>query len=107
MADIEVFRARNTTGLAINGTRVTNTKPYGLIQTIQLFKCKDENIIEALGTDVQPVDIKEILRHLDSLMICVGNAYDTSHGLLQSDMEFIEKQEKIIKGLLSNETIKG
>ena len=54
MADIEVFRARNTTGLAINGMRVTNTKPYGLIQTIQLFKCKDENIIEALGTDVQP-----------------------------------------------------
>ena len=53
-------------------------------------------------TDVQPVDTKEILRHLDSLMICVGNAYDTSHGLLQSDMEFIEKQEKIIKELLSN-----
>ena len=56
MADIEVFRARNTTGLAINGMRVTNTKPYGLIQTTQLFKCKDENIIEALGADVQPVD---------------------------------------------------
>ena len=55
MADIEVFRARNTTGLAINGMRVTNTKPYGLIQTTQLFKCKDENIIEALGADVQPI----------------------------------------------------
>ena len=55
MADIEVFRSRNTTGLAINGMRVTNTKPYGLIQTTQLFKCKDENIIEALGADVQPV----------------------------------------------------
>lgn len=55
MADIKVFRARNTTGLAINGTRVTKTKPYGLIQTTQLFKCKDENIIEALGVDVQPV----------------------------------------------------
>ena len=55
MADIEVFRTRNTTGLAINGTRVTNTKPYGLIQTTQLFKCKDEDIIEALGADVQPV----------------------------------------------------
>lgn len=53
------------------------------------------------------IDTKEILRHLDSLMICVGNAYDTSHYLLQSDMEFIERQEKIIKELLSNETIKG
>ena len=57
--------------------------------------------------DVQPVDTKEILRHLDSLMICVCNAYNTSHYLLESDMEFIEKQEKIIKGLLSNEAIKG
>ena len=52
------------------------------------------------STSVQPADIKEILRHLDSLMICVGNAYDTSHYLLESDMEFIEKQEKIIKELL-------
>ena len=64
-------------------------------------------IDEICSTDVQPVDTKEIIRHLDSLMICVGNAYDTSHGLLQSDMEFIEKQEKIIKGLLSGKTIKG
>ena len=43
---------------------------------------------------------KEILKHLDSLMICVGNAYNTSHYLLESDMKFIEKQEKIIKELL-------
>ena len=59
------------------------------------------------ATDVQPVDTKEILRHLDSLMICVCNAYNTSHYLLESDMKFIEKQEKIIKGLLSNKPIKG
>ena len=57
--------------------------------------------------DAQPVDTKEILRHLDSLMICVCNTYNTSHYLLESDMEFIEKQEKIIKGLLSNKPIKG
>lgn len=43
---------------------------------------------------------KEILKHLDALMICVGNAYNTSHYLLESDMEFIEKQEKVIKKLL-------
>ncbi len=42
----------------------------------------------------------EILKHLDALMICVGNAYNTSHYLLESDMKFIEKQEKIIKELL-------
>lgn len=51
--------------------------------------------------DVQPIDAKEILKHLDSLMICVGNAYNTSHYLLESDMEFIEKQEKIIRELLN------
>ena len=66
-----------------------------------------EEINKAIEESVQPVDIKEILRHLDSLMICIVNAYSTSHYLLESDMEFIEKQEKIIKGLLSNETIKG
>ena len=45
---------------------------------------------------------KEILRHLDSMMICIGNAYDTSHWLLESDMKFIERQEKCIKELLSD-----
>lgn len=55
MAEIEVFRARNTTGLAINGTRVTETKPYGLIQTTQKFKADDEEITKALRIDVQPV----------------------------------------------------
>jgi len=54
---------------------------------------------ERREADVQPVDIKEILRHLDSLMLCIGNAYNTSHYLLEGDMEFIEKQEKIIKEL--------
>ena len=58
-----------------------------------------ENSIES--ADIQPVDIKEILRHLDSLMICVSNAYNTSHGLLESDMKFIEEQEKCIKKLLA------
>lgn len=42
----------------------------------------------------------KILKHLDALMICVSNAYGTSHYLLESDMKFIEKQEKIIKELL-------
>lgn len=53
-------------------------------------------------TDVQPIDSKKILKHLDSLMICVGNVYNTSHYLLESDMVFIEKQEKIIKEMLNN-----
>lgn len=55
MAKIEVFRARNTTGLEINGRRVTSVKPYGLIQTIQKFNADDSEILEAIETDVQPV----------------------------------------------------
>ena len=62
----------------------------------------DMDLIDELpAADVQPVDTKEILRHLDSMMICISNAYNTSHFLLESDMKFIEKQEKIIKELLS------
>jgi len=55
MAEIEIFRARNTTGLAINNIRVTRTKPYGLIQTMQNYVVDDKAIIEAIGADVQPV----------------------------------------------------
>lgn len=56
MAEITVFRARNTTGLAINGERVTKVKPYGLIQTIQKFEVDDEEIRKAIpAADVQPV----------------------------------------------------
>ena len=63
----------------------------------------DVSIIATVpSADVQPVDTKEILRHLDSMMICICNAYNTSHYLLESDMEFIEKQEKIIKELLED-----
>lgn len=58
----------------------------------------EEDIIE----DIAEYNKSEILKHLDALMICVGNAYNTSHYLLESDMEFIEKQEKIIKELLSD-----
>ena len=62
----------------------------------------DMDLIDEMPTaDVQPVDTNEILRHLDSMMICISNAYNTSHFLLESDMKFIERQEKIIKELLS------
>ena len=55
MAEIEIFRARNTTGLAINNIRVTKTKPYGLIQTMQRYVADDKAIIDAIGADVQPI----------------------------------------------------
>ena len=91
--------------LLLKGQKSTRHK-LGETWELNLFEIQ-EAINTIPVTDVQPVDTKEILRHLDSLMICVCNAYNTSHYLLESDMEFIEKQEKIIKGLLSNETIKG
>jgi hypothetical protein len=55
MAEIEIFRARNTTGFAINNIRVTKTKPYGLIQTMQRYVADDKAIIDAIGADVQPI----------------------------------------------------
>lgn len=66
-----------------------------------VYAAKTEIVFSPVVTDIQPVDTKEILRHLDSMMICISNAYNTSHFLLESDMKFIEKQEKIIKELLS------
>lgn len=54
MVEISIFRARNTTGLAINDKRVTNTNPYGLIQTIQKFQVDEKEIINAIE-NVQPV----------------------------------------------------
>lgn len=97
MAKIDVFKAANTTGIAINNQRITKTKPYGFIETVQSYDVNDDEILSSLNFDK-----KAILKHLDSLCICVGNAYDTSHWLLESDMEFIEKQIKFIKELLTN-----
>lgn len=73
-------------------------KFYSVLGCQSTLICRDGN--RFIAVDVQPVNAKEILRHLDFMMICIGNAYDTLHGLLRSDMEFIEKQEKIIKELL-------
>ena len=72
MAEIEIFRARNTTGLAINGERVTATKPYGLIQTTQRFEVDDKEILKAIGkaADVQPVIETEDLATATEQFIC-------------------------------------
>lgn len=58
--------------------------------------------VEDARYKLETMEKKEILKHLDSMMICIGNAYDTSHYLLESDMKFIEQQEKCIKELLSD-----
>ena len=88
-------------------------KVFNIIGNMQVEHHYDAVLLEVADKindlpliDIQPADTEEILKHLDSLMICVGNAYNTSHYLLESDMEFIEKQAKIIKGLLSNKSIK-
>lgn len=83
-----------------------------IIKHIETVSAEGEEIAEYMRNELERmavervreekgVDAKEILKHLDSLMICVGDAYNTSHYLLESDMEFIEKQEKIIRELLN------
>lgn len=58
--------------------------------------------VDVIQTTPIAVDTKEIIKRLDSLMMCITNAYNTSHFLLQSDMTHIEEQAKIIKELLTN-----
>ena len=58
--------------------------------------------VDVIVTAPVAVDTQAIIKHLDSLMICITNAYNTSHFLLQSDMAHIEKQAERIKELLTN-----
>jgi hypothetical protein len=80
MAEIEIFRARNTTGLAINNIRVTKTKPYGLIQTMQRYVADDKAIIDAIGADVQPIRHGrwvECCNELDKKCSCCDEVHGT------------------------------
>lgn len=98
-------------GLLVGETEALKAKDMKSLLKIkaakEILKTLDNDLCFIPNADVQPVDTKEILTHLDSLMICVTNAYNTSHGLLQTDMMFIEKQAEIIKELLVEQGTKN
>ena len=77
----------------------TNVNPYKLNACIDNILMQLDKL-ETKFTDVQSVNTREILRHLDSLMNCITNAYNSSLGLLRSDMIFMEKQATRIRELL-------
>ena len=85
MVEISIFRARNTTGLAINDKRITNTKPYGLIQTIQKFQVDEKEIINAIENvkevkHGQWIDEDEFI-DIKVCSVCRNEAYwDTDYG---------------------------
>ena len=45
---IDIFRARNTTGVAINSHRITSVKPIGLAHTLHTFVVRKEEILSAI-----------------------------------------------------------
>lgn len=92
MAKIEVFRASNTTGIAINSQRITKTKPYGFVETVQSYDVSDDEILSSLNFDKTA-----ILKRLDAIGMCINNVCNTGYMLQECDISFINEQIKHIE----------
>lgn len=92
MAKIEVFRATNTTGIAINSQRITKTKPYGFVETVQSYDVSDDEILSSLNFDKTA-----ILKKLDAIGMCINNVCNTGYMLQECDISFINEQIKHIE----------
>lgn len=93
MAKIDVFKAANTTGIAINSQRITKTKPYGLVETVQSYDVNDDKILSSLNFD-KPVLSKEEYNSLCEKMADCANS-DTEEGHIAADHIFVEALEKM------------
>lgn len=92
MAKIDVFKAANTTGIAINNQRITKTKPYGFIETVQSYDVNDDEILSSLN-----IDKTAILKKLDAIGMCINNVCNTGYTLQECDVSFINEQIKDIE----------
>lgn len=92
MAKIDVFKAANTTGISINNQRITKTKPYGFIETVQSYDVNDDEILSALNFDKTA-----ILKKLDAIGMCINNVCNTGYTLQECDISFINEQIKHIE----------
>ena len=92
MAKIDVFKAANTTGIAINSQRITKTKPYGLVETVQSYDVSDDKILSSLNFDKTT-----ILKKLDAIGMCINNVCNTGYTLQECDESFINEQIKYIE----------
>lgn len=92
MAKIDVFKAANTTGIAINSRRITKTKPYGFVETVQSYDVNDDEILLSLN-----IDKTAILKKLDAIGMCINNVCNTGYTLQECDVSFINEQIKDIE----------
>lgn len=92
MAKINVFKAMNTTGIAINNQRITKTKPYGFVETVQSYDVNDDEILSSLN-----IDKTAILKKLDAIGMCINNVCNTGYTLQECDVSFINEQIKDIE----------
>lgn len=92
MAKIDVFKAANTTGIAINSRRITKTKPYGFVETVQSYDVNDDEILLSLDFDKTA-----ILKKLDAIGMCINNVCNTGYTLQECDVSFINEQIKYIE----------
>lgn len=92
MAKIKVFKATNTTGIAINSQRITKTKPYGFVETVQSYDVNDDEILSSLN-----IDKTAILKKLDAIGMCINNVCNTGYTLQECDVSFINEQIKDIE----------
>ena len=92
MANIDVFKAANTTGIAINSRRITKTKPYGFVETVQSYDVNDDEILLSLDFDKTA-----ILKKLDAIGMCINNVCNTGYTLQECDISFINEQIKHIE----------
>ena len=92
MAKIDVFKAANTTGIAINSQRVTKTKPYGIVETVRSYDVNDDKILSSLNFD-KPVLSKEEYNSLCEKMADCANS-NTEEGHINADHILVEALEK-------------
>lgn len=95
MAKIDVFKSANTTGIAINSQRITKTKPYGFIETVQSYDVNDDEILSSLN-----IDKTTILKRLDAIGMCINNVCNTGYTLQECDETFINEQLKYIEDMI-------
>lgn len=93
MTKIDVFRATNTTGIAINNQRITKTKPYGFVETVKSYDVNDDEILSLLNFD-KPVLSKEEYDSLCERMADCANL-GTEEGHIAADHILVEALEKM------------
>lgn len=93
MAKINVFKAANTTGIAINSQRITKTKPYGFIETVQSYDVNDDEILSSLNFDKPVLSDEEYSSLCERMAECANMGVEDGH--IAADDILLEALEKM------------